>query len=137
MKFQPLRVFLSLSLLFLIYSFSIYLFPLSCEKWPEEQLKKAINGRLVWQKYNCQSCHQFYGLGGYLGPDLTNVFSKKGKGPQLIKAMISNGSGAMPSYSLSQEETEHLLSFLEMTDQSGNADPRNFLINPDGTIQQP
>ena len=38
----------------------------------------ACEGKIVFQKYNCISCHQLYGLGGYLGPDLTNVISEKG-----------------------------------------------------------
>lgn len=136
MKFKPLPVFLVLSLLFLTYSFSIYLFPLSKKKSKHHEFEQAVAGRLVWQKYNCQSCHQFYGLGGYLGPDLTNVYSKPGKGPVLINAMVKNGSGAMPAYQLSEKEMDLLLAFLKMTDESGTSDPRNFSIHADGTINQ-
>jgi len=43
--------------------------------------EKALQGQQLWQQNNCFSCHQIYGLGGYLGPDLTNVYSQRGKGP--------------------------------------------------------
>ena len=63
---------------------------------------------MVWQKYNCQSCHQLYGLGGYLGPDLTNVYSAKGKGELFIKAFLHAGTKQMPSFDLSKEEEKEL-----------------------------
>lgn len=55
-----------LSTLFLAYSFSIYLHPFSTAYDKRLNRELVSEGRLVWQKYNCQSCHQFYGLGGYL-----------------------------------------------------------------------
>ena len=42
--------------------------------------KEAITGKVLYQKYNCTACHQIYGLGGFLGPDLTIVVSQQGKG---------------------------------------------------------
>lgn len=97
---------------------------------------KAREGRLVWQKYNCQSCHQLYGLGGYLGPDLTNVYSAKGKGETFIKAFIRSGTKQMPSFDLSPDEEAQLLEFLRSTDESGIADPRNFRIHFSGMIEK-
>ncbi len=32
----------------------------------------AIKGKQIWLQNNCQTCHQIYGFGGFLGPDLTN-----------------------------------------------------------------
>ena len=92
----------------------------------------AGEGRLVWQKYNCQACHQLYGLGGYLGPDLTNVYSKEGKGEVYIRAMIASGTAQMPYFSLNENEYNQLVEFLKMTDASGTADPRNFKIEMSG-----
>ena len=33
----------------------------------------ARRGQELWLRHNCQSCHQIYGYGGFLGPDLTNA----------------------------------------------------------------
>ncbi len=96
--------------------------------------KNEDAGKLVWQKYNCNACHQVYGLGGYLGPDLTNAYSLKGQ--EYIKAFLKTGTGAMPQFHLSDEETGSLLSFLKDIDASGKADPKTFTLNYDGTIKQ-
>lgn len=94
----------------------------------------AEKGKLVWQKYNCNACHQVYGLGGYLGPDLTNVYSRRS--PEYIGAFLKTGSNSMPVFHLSAEETKSLLAFLGVLDASGKAEPKSFTINYDGTIEQ-
>jgi nitric oxide reductase subunit C len=93
----------------------------------------ASEGKMLWQKHNCTACHQIYGLGGYLGPDLTNVYSKKGI--QHIKAFLKTGSNTMPDYHLSDNEIESICDFLKVIDASGNSDPRLFIKNSNGTIQ--
>lgn len=123
-------IFATLATLFLLFSVTIYF------NRPDTtiQNKKSGKGKLVWQKYNCQSCHQMYGLGGYLGPDLTNVISERGKGPAYVLAMIRSGVKQMPSFSLSEEEEEQLIEFLRQADRSGSADPRNFEVTTSGMI---
>jgi nitric oxide reductase subunit C len=34
-------------------------------------------GKKIYQEYNCQSCHQIFGLGGYLGQNLLLLFQIK------------------------------------------------------------
>jgi nitric oxide reductase subunit C len=75
-----------------------------------------------------------YGLGGFLGPDLTNVYSLKG--PDHIRAFIKTGTNTMPAYQLTEDEILALLAYFKHMDQTGNADPRSFTINLDGTIEQ-
>ncbi len=116
---------------FLYYSYNLY------TSLPVE--KPVINaegakGKLLWQQYNCNSCHQVYGLGGYLGPDLTNVYSKKGTG--YITAFLKNGTATMPNFHLNQEKINSLLAYLKDVDASGKSDPRTFTIQKDGTITQ-
>lgn len=135
MKYKPLFTFLGLSLFFLIYSFSIYLTPLINKNKLFNNNNKAIDGHLVWQKYNCQSCHQLYGLGGYLGPDLTNIISTPNKGEKFLRLMIRTGIKQMPSFNLSENEIELLVEFLKSTDASGISDPRHFNINNIGMIE--
>jgi len=124
-----------LSAAFALYSTSIYLQPSFSENKCDIN-EQAANGRLVWQKYNCQSCHQLYGLGGYLGPDLTNIYSAPGKGETYIKAMLRAGVSQMPSFELLPEEEEQLICFLRETDKSGKADPRSFSSDKLGMIHK-
>lgn len=130
---RPKYVFFLLCLAFALYSISIYLRPAHVA---DPEAASLAEGRLVWQKYNCQSCHQLYGLGGYLGPDLTNVYSAKGKGELFIRAFLRAGTKQMPAFHLSTEEEKNLITFLKATDASGIADPRNFVITSTGMIEQ-
>lgn len=99
----------------------------------EFDTKSAVQGRLVWQKHNCHVCHQLYGLGGFLGPDLTNVSEK---GFFYIDAFLKNGANSMPAFSLSEEETRQLFEFLKSANTSGNAAPATYKIRWDGMILQ-
>lgn len=136
MKLKPRHVFIALSVSFLIFTIGLYLKPFDVKKHKHIDYKKASEGRLVLQKYNCQSCHQFYGLGGYLGPDLTNVYSKYNKNEKLIKALMKGGFKQMPSFKLSENEENLLVEFLKSTDASGSSDPRDFKMLNDGMIEQ-
>ncbi len=116
---------------FLAYSFFIY------ASLPAKHPKisaKVSEGKLLWQKYNCTACHQVYGLGGYLGPDLTNVYSLKGE--TYISAFLKSGTSIMPNFNLNKAEIESLNAYLQNIDASGKADPRTFKLNYDGTIEQ-
>jgi nitric oxide reductase subunit C len=136
MKFKPAYLFIVLSATFLIYSLSIYIQPLSIKKDTRFNIEKASEGRLVWQCYNCQSCHQLYSLGGYLGPDLTNIMSNPNKGEKIVRAMVKSGTKQMPAFSLSDNEMNMLVEFLKSTDASGKADLRNFSISNFGMIEK-
>jgi len=116
---------------FLCYTFILYSTLPAENNTPDQE---ATRGKLVWQQYNCNACHQVYGLGGYLGPDLTNVYSLKGK--EYIKAFLQNGTPIMPDFHLSREEMDALVAYLKNIDASGKADPRTFTTNWDGTIEQ-
>lgn len=135
---RPIVVFVLIVSGFLLYSFSIYLNPFQGKaQLSEAEIQAAAQGKLIWQKYNCQSCHQLYGLGGYLGPDLTNAASEPGKGEPFIKAMIQAGTSQMPSFKISDEEFQQLMEFMKALDKTGHSDPRNFSIHINGTISQP
>lgn len=95
----------------------------------------AMEGKKIWQQKNCAACHQIYGLGGFLGPDLTNIYSATGKGPSYIKAFVRAGTNVMPSFEMSEAELEYLIAFLETVDASGKADPKNFKLELNGTIE--
>lgn len=79
----------------------------------------AVKGQQLFQNHRCWSCHQLYGLGGYLGPDLTNVYSAENKGPQYIKAFLNSGVRSMPQFNFSEEEKDALVRYLKHVDQTG------------------
>ncbi len=116
---------------FLFYSFYLYA---TLPKTSKFLTNNTERGKSTWQQYNCTACHQVYGLGGFLGPDLTNTYSKKG--PEYIKAFLLKGTSVMPDFNLSDNEINSLLDYMKNIDASGNADPRSFIINRDGTIEQ-
>ncbi|MCG2419144.1 cytochrome c [Aequorivita sp. F47161] len=79
----------------------------------------AVKGQQIFQSNQCWSCHQLYGLGGYLGPDLTNVYSEDGKGPLYIKAFLNSGVKSMPQFHFSEEEKNALVEYLKQVDETG------------------
>jgi nitric oxide reductase subunit C len=78
---------------------------------------QAAQGKLLWQHYNCTACHQIYGLGGYMGSDLTNEISIRGR--DYTRAFLIAGTDKMPNFHLSQSEIDALLSYLQYTSRSG------------------
>lgn len=132
MQLKSLYIFFALVIIFILYSLNIYFQPSTLSN--SNNSTDFSNSKLVWQKYNCQSCHQLYGLGGYLGPDLTNEMSKP-NAEKIVKAMLKNGIGIMPAFNLSVDEEAILISFLQEVNKTGNADPRSFKINKNGTIE--
>lgn len=75
-------------------------------------------GKALFQKYNCTSCHQLYGLGGYLGPELTTAWSDKNRGELYMKAFLKAGGPRMPNFQFTDEETDAILSYLKYVDST-------------------
>jgi len=97
---------------------------------------KTQNGKLLFQEYNCISCHQIYGLGGYMGPDITNIISANNKGEMYAKAFLLSGTQRMPNFHLKENEIDELIAFLTYVDKTGISPVKKFSINIDGTINQ-
>lgn len=77
---------------------------------------KGQAGLHLWRKHNCSSCHSIMGLGGHLGPDLTNVISRKGD--SYVRFLIQYGNNKMPSFKLDSTEISALISYLSEIDKS-------------------
>ena len=45
----------------------------------ENLSEQVVQGKRVWQKYNCNDCHTILGFGGYYAPDMTKVYTRIGK----------------------------------------------------------
>lgn len=125
-------LFLSLLIsLFLVYNFIIYT---SNEDYGTIHLsEKGLQGETTWLKNNCISCHQFYGLGGYLGPDLTNIYSKRDEAN--IKAMLNSGVNTMPKFNFKENEKEALIQFLKEVDQTGYYPNKEANIEYNGWVK--
>ncbi len=96
----------------------------------------AQRGEALYREFNCTACHQFYGLGGHMGPDLTNVAIAQGKGPEYARAFILHGSGRMPMLGVSTDQADDLVAFLEAVAATGIYPIRNLDLTPWGTYQQ-
>lgn len=96
--------------------------------------EKALDGERLWQENNCAACHQLYGLGGYLGPDLTNAISHPNKGREYVKAFFNSGVKSMPDFNFSEEEKEALAHFLTHVDNTGFYPNRNAEFDYTGWV---
>ena len=124
---HPKRIFFVLFLCFLVFSIWIYAIPIfSPTKKKKKELQIVGEGRLVWQKYNCHTCHQLYGFGGYLGPELTNIYSRSSGNEHYIRGIIKVGVKQMPAFKISEDEMKALLQFLKNVDQSGTSNPQDY-----------
>ena len=82
-------------------------------------------GAETWRSENCIACHAIYGLGGHIGPDLTNTVSRLGADG--VAAMVAAGVGAMPAFALTQEAVAELIAWLSYIDGTGVYPlPRHF-----------
>lgn len=122
-------ILLALAVTFAVYSAAVYL------QAPRGDRPVANNmvrdGMDLWQRNNCQSCHQFYGLGGYMGPDLTNVSSRCDE--NRIRAFIRYGTGRMPAHALTENDLDALVAFLAWVDSSGTSHVPDSAVHWSGT----
>jgi nitric oxide reductase subunit C len=128
--------FWSLFLLFILDAIVIYTTGAEIDPGKSYITAESNKGKLLFQEYNCISCHQLYGLGGYMGPDLTNVISTEGKGEVYAKSFIQNGTQRMPNFHLNKNDVNALTAYLKYVDKTGISPVRNFEIKFDGTITQ-
>lgn len=95
---------------------------------------EARRGQQLFQEHNCIACHQFYGLGGYMGPDLTNVISNKGSA--YARAFLMSGTQRMPNFDLNETELDAMVAYLEFVDTTGRYPADKYEINWYGTVVQ-
>lgn len=127
-----IRIWIVFVIAFFVYSWVIYVYAdkKNLEGKPDEVV---LEGWHTWQSKNCQACHQLYGLGGYMGPDLTNIASAQGKGALYMEAFIRKGTGRMPDFHLNDSEINHLIRFLTWVDKSGKSRVPGSAVEWSGT----
>ncbi|OSZ78018.1 nitric-oxide reductase [Chitinophagaceae bacterium IBVUCB1] len=118
-------------LLFIIFvSYTLFLFR-HCDTKPIPPTQSAMKGASIWREKNCQSCHQLYGLGGYMGPDLTNIISSKAENN--ARTFIKYGTGKMPNLHLNDEEVDNLVAYLSWIDKTGKSEVNDSNIHWTGS----
>ena len=117
-------------------SYSVIIYSIGTNQIKQEKITtEAAKGFHIWQEKNCQSCHQLYGLGGYMGPDITNIISDSTKGEPYARAFINNGSAKMPNFKLQKEKIDALIAFLKWVDKSGHSRIKKEEVSPVGNYQ--
>ncbi|MBL7899195.1 MAG: cytochrome c [Crocinitomicaceae bacterium] len=114
MKLQHKR-FIFFSLVFAYISFSIFVYTKGTDTKSGMNMN-AREGKKIFQEKNCIACHQIYGLGGYMGPDLTNVISLKGE--LYTRSFIENGTAKMPDFDLNTRQVNALIAYLSFIDST-------------------
>ena len=110
-------VFIVLFVSFIIYSVFVYTVGTNNPVAHDKTTAMAIDkGKHLFQSYNCVACHQLYGLGGFLGPDLTTAWSDPQRGENYIRSFLKHGGQRMPKYNLNHDEINNLVSFLKYVD---------------------
>lgn len=126
-------VALALFASFVLYSMYVYTAGTEVPK-PVAFNDEVMAGQRLVQEHNCTACHQFYGLGGYMGPDLTNVISATGKGPLYAAVFIRNGTGRMPNFHFTDKEVDAVVAFLTYVDVAGKYPSRDYRVSWNGTV---
>ncbi len=81
---------------------------------------QGLRGAELWHSEACQTCHQIYGFGGFLGPDLTNTATELGASfDARLHFVLETGPGQMPEFDLDDEEVAAIGEFLRAMDRTG------------------
>ena len=84
----------------------------------ENLSEEVVQGKRVWQKYNCNDCHTILGFGGYYAPDMTKVYNRIGtvgiqerlKKPEVV---FAKSWRKMPQQNLKDDEIKQLIAFFK------------------------
>jgi len=80
------------------------------------------DGLRLWRANNCQACHQIYGFGGFLGPDLTNRVTDDTP-DETYWWILTKGSGRMPAFDFEDSEREAIMAYLRAVNRTGRSQP--------------
>ncbi|MBT3785079.1 cytochrome c [bacterium] len=125
--YWKLGIFASICFCFLVQGFLAY------SDFPNSSMVVTLNsearfGLKLWRQNSCGSCHQLYGLGGFMGPDLTNV-TRRLPDP-VLHHYLEKGGSRMPSFKLRKNERQAIIEFLKTMNQTG----QGTLVHPKGSL---
>lgn len=79
-------------------------------------------GLEAWRANNCAACHSLYGLGGHLGPDLTDVVERRSA--ELVVARVLGGGAGMPPFQ--DADGQAIAAYLEWVGSTGTWPPTSW-----------
>ena len=87
----------------------------------------VVEGKRVFQKYNCNDCHTILGFGGYYAPDLTRAYARLGEDAirlrlQSPEKALGSSYRKMPQQHLQPAEIDRLVDFLQWVSGIENND---------------
>lgn len=91
-------------------------------------------GRQVFLAHNCYACHQIYGFGGFLGPDLTNAAQRVPRAR--LEELLTHGSKQMPAFALPSADIDAVEAYLRAIDRTGVGVARSHVPPPIATVQE-
>ncbi len=89
-----------------------------------------LSGAEIWRSKNCAACHSIFGLGGHIGPDLTNAY--RNKEPDYLDYVMKDGIRKMPNFELSETERTELLHYLKHINSLGEYPLKSLTTKPFG-----
>jgi len=90
---------------------------------PSNEVDERVQtGWHQWRSHNCVSCHSLYGLGGHIGPDLTDVTERWNA--EFVQAKIRGGGAGMPAFP--DADVEALTTYLAYMSSSGTYPPTKW-----------
>ena len=109
----------------------------------ENLSEEVVQGKRVWQKYNCNDCHTILGFGGYYAPDMTKVYKRVGtvgiqerlKKPEVV---LAKSWRKMPQQNLKDDEIKDLITFFKWVGEIDTHDwpPQDSNKLPSSTIRR-
>ena len=105
--------------------------------------EEVVQGKRVWQAYNCNDCHTILGFGGYYAPDMTKVYTRIGA--EGIQRTLKNPEKAlatswrkMPQQNLQDKEIASLIAFLKWVSEIDTHDwpPQDSNRLPSSSIRR-
>ncbi|HEY9247242.1 MAG TPA: cytochrome c [Candidatus Methanoperedens sp.] len=100
----------------------------------------AVEGKRMFEQYQCMGCHSIVGNGAYFGPDLTNVYKRMNMNDAALVSYLLSGAPAkgMPPMSgrgMSEEDAYRTAAFLKYTQMlDTNGWPNNGSWDRDGNV---
>ena len=133
---QPWRrvLFIALFVSFFFYSANVYTAGTTLQGGPTAG-EDVLRGQQLFRENNCWACHQIYGLGGYMGPDLTNIVINPDLGPDYARLFIEEGTDRMPNFELNIQEVDDIVAYLEHVGAAGNYNPKKGKVTWYGTVK--